>query len=1275
MALVSSLGCGLLSGLANGYLSLQNTLDDYIEDMKYPDVVVETEVTTRDTAEKLRSIPGVEAVDARLIGNLIMVGKGGVFYSMQAMSFSESEFQGTHYWEESEEEAEYPILIEYRFSKLNDLHAGDTVEIRADDRSWNCMVKAVISRPEMLAFHKIGDMTVTSTDIGYVYVPSELLAKIDNPEYDDAKSEWNKNNNDYLRKKKDAENEHDKAIGKLGEAEKTLEEKRAELEEKLKEAEKKKKELLEGLDKIKAGLAELEKKEKELADKKKELDKAAEQLRLGKKEFEAGRTELNQKKQLLDSTKALLTANRELLLKQLDELNKKEKELVQNKALLQAAYNEIEKNTRELDNTEKQLVDTKKQLIEKQAQLKTLQETVCALREYADAVNDIITMSECAADPYELARKASQDISAFLSDKKKMDDITALLSDETAAAELLSTVGIEKDNLQDVIAEYKFFTGKMTDYEKRLTDLLSKGTDPVAAQQLMNDIVRDSRESWQRVSQKIGTPDLDLDKVTKELDNVIKETDNGLAQIAAGEKQIADGRKLIAEKKKEADDAAAQIADGEKQLKQGKIALTDGFAQIDDGLKQVEAGYVEYEKYVKKLRGEEKKLRDGQAEYDEYYKQFIDGQKTLTQTREELLKTKKEIEDGLEQIASASEEGKSGLQKGENELRSNKNKAEDSWIDALKRFKDVEQELLKAKKELDEWKGYDEFCNQFLLRLEPGADAYTAVTRAEKILAKEKLKIKNSYTYEDSAVKLSRDLNVDPLEVMSLYVPAVFFVVSLIAEFLFMSFLIRQCRREIGILRAIGYSRNQIVALFCCINILVSAGAVLLGQLVGFGVTRYIGAFFQDYFYLHYFNYSVHWERVLISVALTVVVGQIATVFSTGYVSRIYPSEAMTRPAPAGFTHEGRLLSRLRIPPFFKYCISSLLRNKKRLLFSIVCLSSSVVLVFAAFSFDLSKDLILSDRFEDRIHYDCEIFLDADPSKDFLDKLNKSELTGDAEAVYYYKKTISGNGKAEDQTIMAVSSDSELIGIYDETRNRVFATEEGILLEKHTAEPLGVSQGDTVEIGGKQIKVAGITEEYEGRSHYISIDSAKALGKPDLYSVICKVDKQNEVDLMEFLSGEESYIYAAFTYKIYAGIEDGFNAFSVVSLVALAFAVMIGSVIIVNTTCTNLQEQKKELCVLRTLGFQYSGISVRLLTQAAVYYIFACAVGIPGGIATTKLILNKLEIESRSYPFVNDYRVYTFTMLLVLAYVLISHMISMRTIKKWDMVETVKDKE
>ena len=1299
MLLVSCLGCGLMAGMADGFLSLKNTLGDYIRDMKYPDAVIDTEVTTVDVLEELNSLPGVEAADARLTGNLIMVGSDGVYYSMQAMTYSEEEFQGVYYWEKSDREAEYPILLERRFAMQNNISAGDSVEIRVEDRSWDCLVRAVISRPEMIAHHKLGDITVVSTDIGYVYVPLELLEKVNDPEFEAASAEWDRFNEEYLRKKQDAEKEYEKVQGELTEAENTLSEKKDEFDSKLKEAESKKEELLQNREAVSRKTAELELKEQELLDKKKELEQSEEKLRSGEEELSSGRDELVRKKSELDKTAAELEKTRKDLEAQLADLQKQKEDLARKKQEALEGQKEIEQKLAELEEQEAQLISGKEELLRDLELLKLLRSLLEALEEYGRSLYDTVMLSEEAEAVYQWALNAVDAIDRLIPESERLAAVLHQIRDgaqaadlgltlaeaaalgiaETAAQDkqiidLLEALGITSDDIDGTIAALHSFTETMQSIRSMIVGALTVASDPEVLEALRQSLISECKEMLRHLFKDDHFPYSLFDWLFGLIDSYIRQAEDGLAQIEDGLSQITEGRKLLYEKQREVSDGLAQIAEGEQQIRDGEAALKAGLSQVEDGLSQVKSGYGEIDSYEKKLRDEESKLRSGREELDEYNRQIPDAEKAITEGRDSIRQAESDIASGLKEIDDAVSEGEQQLRRGEDELERNRSEAEEKWQEAQQKFKSAEDELSKAKTKLDEWKGYGDHCNQFMLRTEPGADPEAVLARAEELIGRDR--IKKSCTYENSEVKHSIDVNVDPLEVMSLYVPLLFFAVALIADFLFMSFLIRQCRREIGILRALGYTRSSIVGLFCSVNALVSAGAIILGLLIGFGVTRFIGEFFRSFFCLHYFNYQIHWSRLLISIAVTFIVGQAATILSTGYVSRIHPSEAMSRPAPvSSHAREGGLLSRLHLPPFIKYCISTLLRNKKRLVFSVICLSSSVVLIFAAFSFYVSKNKILSEQFDDRIQYDCEIFFNAEPDPSFRERLAASGLVKETEAVCYYTKEIEAGGAREELTVKAIEAGSELIGIYGSDGSRLYASSEGLLLEKHTAELLGVSEGDKVSVGGVEMPVAGIPEEYENRSHYIAAASREALGTPVIWSVICTVDKADEIPLMEFLSREKDYVYAAFTSRLYDGIVDSFRAFGVCSLIVLIFAVVIGSVIVINTVCTNLQEQKKDLCVLRALGFQYSGISFRLLTQAGVYYFFACLIGIPGGIGVTKLILQKLEVEGRSYPFVNAPSVYLFTLLLVMVYVIVSHFISMRMIKKWDLAETVKDKE
>ena len=61
--------------------------------------------------------------------------------------------------------------------------------------------------------------------------------------------------------------------------------------------------------------------------------------------------------------------------------------------------------------------------------------------------------------------------------------------------------------------------------------------------------------------------------------------------------------------------------------------------------------------------------------------------------------------------------------------------------------------------------------------------------------------------------------------------------------------------------------------------------------------------------------------------------------------------------------------------------------------------------------------------------------------------------------------------------------------------------------------------------------------------------------------------------------------------------------------------------------------------------------------------------------AVAKRALLNMEMTNRSYPFVKNPWDYAVTAGLVFAYIVFSHALSMRSLRKWDIVESVKDKE
>ncbi|MGX8704236.1 MAG: ABC transporter permease, partial [bacterium] len=654
-------------------------------------------------------------------------------------------------------------------------------------------------------------------------------------------------------------------------------------------------------------------------------------------------------------------------------------------------------------------------------------------------------------------------------------------------------------------------------------------------------------------------------------------------------------------------------------------------------------------------------IKDGLSQIDSYMSQIDSG---VTQ-----------IDDGTAKIDAAVDEARQKILAGRRELKKKWSEADSAWLDALGEFADLRDELSKALSELEEWEGYEVLCNQFLVRFAPGIDREAVFAEVKKALGD--LKISSSFLYENSAVKDKIDMNLAPIRTMSVFMPMIFFVVVLIVVFLFMSLLIRQCRREIGILRALGFSKGGIRALFCGIDFLVSLAAIAIGTGVGWVLSLYVGKIFENFFPLPNYTYTMDIKRSVLAAVLTILVGQLATLIGTTVLSRIQPSEAMSRQTP-GSAKVSAFVQAItkKASPFVKFSVVSMSRNKGRFLFSVICLAASVMMIFSSFSFVTSKNEILRQMFDQRIHYDGQVFLTKVPDEELLGELNALPYVTNAEGARYYSLTVSFDGKTSSTvSVNAIPEETDLVSVYGASGEKVSVPHEGIILEKHLAEEIGAKTGDTVKVGDTLMEVVDISDQSVSRFQYISLHQAKALGDGALGAVLCRIDQKDEQKLLEFLTGRSDYLYSVFTHVLYESNAKTFATYDMAAVIIIGFAILVGLIIVVNTAQTNLLEQKKELCVLRTLGFQHSELSRHWFVQSFLHFLFSCVLGLPLGAWLARVALKQLATSGREYVYANGVKEYLLTAALVFSYILISHLITMHSLKKWDIVEAVKDKE
>ena len=1215
VVLVASLGFAIIFGFSCGYLSTEKTIYDYLEAYSYPDAYISTKILFKDEAKKLLAIEGINGCDTRLYGDTIMQTGEGKYFSSRIFCYSESERQKFNIWSSVDTPGQNGVYIEYTFAENNHIKSGDEVYFRIRGKYRPYIVKGIITRPETLSTGVTDQSWGINYDFGFVYAPVGFLKEEYKRDYDEEKQNLDEKTRELTEEKKKKQKELDDAEKKLKEASEELE--------------KKKKEFADGKKEAMASREEIIKKKEEAEESVKQLEKQKDLLSDAIKNIESGKTALDEERKKLESGKQKLTEAKEGLAK-IDEglelLKMKKEGLERNEIkMLMKLYSTADSNV-----TAVRVKDSLEMLYGIAATAKDYGFSYSETQDVPDFVNNLKKFVLIAHSDYSYLM--SLRIQQLMIENTDQDPLTDTVNQYAVANILKRYKGIDYTESEDVIADVSDIYEALVKLDYAVNDpkyllaisLLEKLDDSYTVRNVMEAVAAYGIIE-QYFSDEIPLGGVSAGTTVVQYNTALSKTTDDMNTLTARKKEIIGEIEKSGFDINDIDQAFAQLEEQEK----------NGLTTLDE------------------CRDNLKKLEDG-----------------LTQLRigiSEAKKAEKEIDDKLAEAAAK-------LADGAGEYNSKKNEYQDALQQFNREVKDTEQKLSEAYKELENNKSYDEQCNQFLLYFDKDADISALMEKAKAALGKDN--IISDYIRSDSPVEKRIDTSLKPTHAMMYFVPIVFYAVILVVIFLFMSMLIRMNRREIGILRAMGFTRGYIKGLFCLIALIMSVIAMLLGAIIGFFILIWVSRFFVGYFTIHYVINCFDIRVIVIAIVSTAVVCVLTTLMGAGIISKISPKEAMSRtsrPSPR-IPHIMQLILS-RVKPITKFSILSILRSKGRSVFSVICIAASAMLIYSSFSFISSKNYTINQTFFERINYDCQIFVENEKQDELTDVLKGLDYITGIEKAVCFETEVSFRNKSEMITVNAVSPDMNMVGVYNSDRQKLNVREGEIILERHLAESLDIYPGDRVTIGGAEFLFSQMSDQCANRIQYIALSDARKINDDYVVCLFCNMKDGKKQSLLSFLNDHEGYMYSVFTKTVYDSMLILNRNYDLAAWVLVAFSMLIGFVIVMNTTLTNIQDLKKELCILRTLGFQRSEISRSRLSRLLLQLVCAIIPGILSGMLLSKYTLMLMSRPDEEFVFVSGIPEILVTIVPVLLYLLAAHFLTMNSMKKWNVTEIVKDKE
>lgn len=647
----------------------------------------------------------------------------------------------------------------------------------------------------------------------------------------------------------------------------------------------------------------------------------------------------------------------------------------------------------------------------------------------------------------------------------------------------------------------------------------------------------------------------------------------------------------------------------------------------------------------------QKSLEEGKEQLQTAESNFQNGNSQLEQA-ESRLKTQEEQATALPEPQKSQIEGQ--LIKAKEELATQKEKLAQTESDLTKEKEKIEQ----RQKELDEL-------------AEPKYHVYNRQT----------MPVGQGYLmYSNASASIRSVGNIFPV---------VLYMVAAMVTFTTMTRFVDEERTNAGIFKALGYRNQDIIAKFVLYGFLAGTVGTILGTLLGHyllaGVISdvitagMVVGKSQEYFY---------WSYSLLALTLS----WVSSVLPAYLVARreLHDEAAQLLLPKPPVKGSKILLERLsfiwsRLSFTHKVTARNIFRYKQRMLMTIFGVAGSVALLFAGLGIQSSVGGVVERQFEQIQQYQMIV-----AEKSSATEQEKADLESalQAESIHAYQKIYSKSiekdfkGKAGLQTItmMVTSGEDFKPFIALEENGQEVEITAGAVVSQKLAQLANVKVGDELELDGKEIKVAAISENYVG--HFVYLNRAtyeQVYGtSPQDNTYLVKLkdptpsNTEKEAAIFMEKAAVSGVVQNATAIHLFESVAGSLNkTMAILVLVSVLLAI----VILYNLTNINVAERIRELSTIKVLGFHNKEVTLYIYRETMVLSLVGIALGLVAGHYLHQFLIQMISPATiLFYPQVS-WEVYALpivavTVILALLGVFVNH-----HLRKVDMLEALKSVE
>ncbi len=519
--------------------------------------------------------------------------------------------------------------------------------------------------------------------------------------------------------------------------------------------------------------------------------------------------------------------------------------------------------------------------------------------------------------------------------------------------------------------------------------------------------------------------------------------------------------------------------------------------------------------------------------------------------------------------------------------------------------------------------------------------------------------------------------------------PVVLYAVAAMVTFTTMTRFVDEERTHAGIFKALGYRSKDIIAKFLLYGLVAGTVGTALGSILGhYLLASVISSVITKGMVVGETQIQFYWTYSILALGLS----WLASVLPAYLVARreLHDEAAQLLLPKPPVKGAKILLERIsfiwrRLSFTHKVTARNIFRYKQRILMTIFGVAGSVALLFAGLGIQSSVAGVPSRQFQQIQQY--QMIVSENPSATNQDKVELEEVLKGQDIQAYqkiYSKTLDKNfkGKAGLQTITLMMTEKEDLTpfIHLQNHQQELTLKDGVVITAKLAQLAGVKVGQTLEIEGKELKVAAIAENYVG--HFIYMNQANyeqlygQLPQANTYLVRLKDSSapsiERQAGLLMNQAAVSSVVQNASAIRLFDSVASSLNQTMTILVIV---SVLLAIVILYNLTNINVAERIRELSTIKVLGFHNNEVTLYIYRETIVLSLVGIVLGLVSGFYLHQFLIQMISPATiLFYPQVG-WEVYVIPVAAVSIILTLLGFFVNRHLRKVDMLEALKSVE